>query len=395
MSAVQHTPKPLPVPASAMVERAGLARAVAVAARFAERTDIIPILTSVLIRGSADGTHLLFTATNLDREVTVAVPGAVDPDFVAAVPAHKLSEIIKRAKACEMVALDVRPGDATDEYKLAADFGGLSITMAGMDPADFPFLPATVDGHRWSIPSATLAKMIGKTEHAQSTEETRYYLNGTFLHPAETPDGPVLRAVAMDGHRLASYQVPIPLGAADMPGVIVPSGTIGEIARLLKGSERVAVDVSESFIRFKIDADVTVTSKLVDGSFPDYGRVIPQSNDQTFAVRKADLAEAVKQVSAILEARWSRALKIEPLADRIRLSIHNPDLGTATADVSAMYGQDDPPCEFGVNNRYLLAALDTVDGDDVRIRLRDPGSPMLIESDDDPALVYVLMPMRV
>jgi DNA polymerase-3 subunit beta len=234
--------------------------------------------------------------------------------------------------------------------------------------------------------------MIDKTQFAISTEETRYYLNGIYLHTATTGKTETLRAVATDGHRLAQYEIPIPSGAKGMPGVIVPRKTVGEVQRLLEDNEaEVSIELSQAKIRFSI-GDVTLTSKLIDGTFPDYARVIPVGNDKQLKVDKAEFEAAVDRVSTVSSER-GRAVKLSLSGGRLTLSVTNPDSGSATEEIEVDYDSD--PLDIGFNSRYLLDIASQIEGETALLKLADPGSPTLIQDKDTKGALYVLMPMRV
>jgi DNA polymerase-3 subunit beta len=233
---------------------------------------------------------------------------------------------------------------------------------------------------------------VEKTQFAISTEETRYYLNGIFLHTIESDSATVLRAVATDGHRLARVEMPAPPGAQGMPGIIVPRKAVAEIQKLIEdGSDEVGIELSTAKIRLTFNG-VVLTSKLIDGTFPDYQRVIPSGNDKRLTVERADFAKAVDRVSTISSER-GRAVKLAINEGRLTLSVNNPDSGSATEELEVDY--DAGPLDIGFNARYLLDITGQLDGDTALFRLADPGSPTLIQDRDDAPALYVLMPMRV
>ena len=246
--------------------------------------------------------------------------------------------------------------------------------------------------HTFKLVAADLKRLIDKTQFAISTEETRYYLNGIYLHTAGAAKAATLRAVATDGHRLAQVELALPAGAAGMPGVIVPRKTVGEVQRLIEDAEaEVNVELSQGKIRFTI-GNVVLTSKLIDGTFPDYGRVIPTGNDKELVVDKKDFEQAVDRVSTVSSER-GRAVKLSLSNGKLMLSVTNPDSGSATEEVEAEYASD--PLDIGFNSRYLLDIAGQLEGEAAVLRLADPGSPTLIQDRDAKGALYVLMPMRV
>jgi DNA polymerase-3 subunit beta len=275
---------------------------------------------------------------------------------------------------------------------LAIRAGRSRFSLQTLPETDFPDLAAGEMTHRFTLPAGDLKRLIDKTQFAISTEETRYYLNGIYLHTPSAAKAPALRAVATDGHRLAQVELAMPEGAGGMPGIIVPRKTVGEIQRLIEdpGAE-VAVDLSQSKIRFTL-GQVVLTSKLIDGTFPDYARVIPVGNDKELVVEKKEFEQAVDRVSTVSSER-GRAVKLSLSNGRLMLSVTNPDSGSATEEIEVDYGSD--PLDIGFNSRYLLDIAAQIDGEKAVLRLADPGSPTLIEDKNSSGTLYVLMPMRV
>jgi DNA polymerase-3 subunit beta len=246
--------------------------------------------------------------------------------------------------------------------------------------------------HRFNLAAAELIALIEKTRFAISTEETRFYLNGIYLHAMKEGKQSRLRAVATDGHRLARHELDLPEGAKDIPGVIIPRKTVAELRRLLEDAEGVIeIGLSDTKVQFSFNG-VELTSKLIDGSFPDYQRVIPTGNDKVLTLDAKDFSQAVDRVSTI-SADKTRAVKLNLETDRVTLSVVNPESGTATEDLGANYNAS--PIEIGFNARYLLDITGQIVGKDVRFLLADAGSPTLIEDTEDTRTLYVLMPMRV
>src|SRR5690606_20083408 len=223
-----------------------------------------------------------------------------------------------------------------------------------------------------------LKRLIDRTQFAISTEETRYYLNGIYLHIVTVAGKPMLRAVATDGHRLAQAQIEAPAGSEKMAGVIVPRKTVGEIQKLLDDPDaEVAIEVSDTKIRVSIGA-VVLTSKLIDGTFPDYVRVIPQGNDKVLKADKGEFASAVDRVSTVSSER-GRAVKLALSDGRLVLSVNNPDSGSASEEIGVDYPAD--AIEIGFNAKYLLDVASQLDTGTAEFRFADPGSPTLILDD--------------
>jgi DNA polymerase-3 subunit beta len=285
------------------VERAELLRSLGHVHRVVERRNTIPILANVLIK--AEKAALNLKATDLDLEVIETIAAEVAPAGSTTVPAHMFYEIVRKLAEGSQVVLE----SSSDRAVLAIRAGRSRFTLQTLPESDFPDLAAGDMTHKFKIAAADLKRLIDKTQFAISTEETRYYLNGIYLHVAGSGKTAALRAVATDGHRLAQCDLVLPSGAAGMPGVIVPRKTVIEVQRLIEDSEtEVEVQLSTAKIRFSI-GDVLLTSKLIDGTFPDYGRVIPAGNDKELVVDKKDFEAAVDRVSTVSSER-GRAVKL-------------------------------------------------------------------------------------
>ncbi|MBK5961168.1 DNA polymerase III subunit beta [Rhodoplanes elegans] len=368
------------------VERSELLRSLSHVHRVVERRNTIPILANVLIR--ADRSELSFKATDLDLEIIETIPAEVASGGVTTVPAHMFYEIVRKLPEGSQVTLDA----TGDRAVLTIRAGRSKFTLQTLPESDFPDLAAGDMTHAFALPAADLKRLIDKTQFAISTEETRYYLNGIYLHVAGEAAAARLRAVATDGHRLAQVEFPAPAGTEGMPGVIVPRKTVGEVHRLIEDpAGEVKIELSATKIRVSL-GPVVLTSKLIDGTFPDYGRVIPAGNDKLLEVEKRDFEQAVDRVSTVSSER-GRAVKLSISGSKLILSVTNPDSGSATEEIEVAYDSD--PLDIGFNSRYLLDIAAQIEGDTAILKLADPGSPTLIQDKDAKGALYVLMPMRV
>jgi DNA polymerase-3 subunit beta len=368
------------------VERTALLKSLGRVHRVVERRNTIPILANVLIR--ADKSKLSLKATDLDLEVIDAVDAEVSPAGSTTVPAHMFYEIVRKLPEGSQIVLEA----SGDRAVLAIRAGRSRFTLQTLPESDFPDLAAGEMTHKFTLAAADLKRLIDKTQFAISTEETRYYLNGIYLHAIDVDGRPVLRAVATDGHRLARVDTAAPQGALGMPGVIVPRKAVAEIQKLLEdGESEVQVELSATKIRVAA-AEVVLTSKLIDGTFPDYQRVIPSGNDKLLTVDKGDFAASVDRVSTISSER-GRAVKLSMADGRMTLSVTNPDSGSATEEIEVDY--DAGPLDIGFNARYLMDIAAQLDGDTALLKLADPGSPTVIQDREGASALYVLMPMRV
>jgi DNA polymerase-3 subunit beta len=368
------------------VERAALLKSVGHVHRVVERRNTIPILANVLIR--AEKGKLALKATDLDLEVIETIPAEVSPAGATTVPAHMIYDIVRKLPEGSQIVLD----SSGDRASLTIRAGRSRFSLQTLPESDFPDLAAGEMTHKFSIPAKDLKRLIDKTQFAISTEETRYYLNGIYLHAAGSNKAQTLRAVATDGHRLAQVELPLPKGAAGMPGIIVPRKTVGEVQRLIEDNEsEIAIELSQGKIRFTI-GDVVLTSKLIDGTFPDYARVIPSGNDKELVVDKKEFEQAVDRVSTVSSER-GRAVKLSLSSGRLVLSVTNPDSGSATEELEVEYAAE--PLDIGFNSRYLLDIASQIESEAAVLKLADPGSPTLIQDKDSKGTLYVLMPMRV
>ena len=368
------------------VERAELLKSLGHVHRVVERRNTIPILANVLIK--AERSKLSFKATDLDLEVIETIAAEVSPGGSTTVPAHMFYEIVRKLPEGSQIVIEA----SDDRAVLSIRAGRSRFTLQTLPESDFPDLAAGEMTHSFKLEAADLKRLIDKTQFAISTEETRYYLKGIYLHAAGAAKAATLRAVATDGHRLAQVELPLPQGAAGMPGIIVPRKTVGEVQRLIEDNAgEVAIELSAGKIRFTI-GNVVLTSKLIDGTFPDYGRVIPANNDKELVVDKKDFEAAVDRVSTVSSER-GRAVKLAIAGGRLVLSVTNPDSGSATEEIEVEYAAE--PIDIGFNSRYLLDIAAQIEGEVAVLKLADPGSPTLIQDKNAKGALYVLMPMRV
>jgi len=369
-----------------IIERSVLLNALTHVTSVVERRNTIPILSNVLL--TAKGKTLSLTATDLDIEVVEKTTAEISQDGGTTVSAHMFHDIVRKLSDGAQVELSLGP----DEDRMALTSGPAKFALQALPPDDFPDLSAGEMSHAFTMPAAQLKKLIDKTRFAISTEETRYYLNGIYLHAAESGSKQKLRAVATDGHRLAQIDIDLPKGADGIPGIIVPRKTVSELHKLLEGMDAaVKVELSTSKIRFSLGY-IVLTSQLIEGTFPDYGRVIPEGNDKVLNVSNDEFAKAVDRVST-LSSDKGRAVKLKAGDGKLVLSVNNPESGSATEELSADYSSEE--IEIGFNARYLLDISAQLESKTVKFLLSDPGSPIMVHDDGDSDAIYVLMPMRV
>ena len=369
-------------------DRAALLKALAHVQSVVEKRNTIPILANVLI-AVREG-KLTLTATDMEIAVVEELPAGTTRNGACTAPAGTLYEIVRKLPEGAEVELDHPGGDAP----LALRAGRYSTSLVVLPVDDFPSMTAGALPHKFSLSALALRGLIDRTRFAISTEETRYYLNGIYVHATESEGTKVLRAVATDGHRLARVEEPLPEGAGSMPGVIIPRKTVAELRKLLdEVSGEVEVALSDTRILFKVGA-VQLTSKLIDGTFPEYERVIPVGNDKILRVGKKDFSDAVGRVAAISSER-SRPVKLSLARDLLVLSAASPEQGTATEELDGdRVKYEAGPLEIGFQARYLNDITDQIAGD-VEFRFSDGVAPTVVCDAADASALYVLMPMRV
>lgn len=365
----------------ATIERATLLKSLGHVQSVVERRNTIPILSNVLIEARDDGSIRLM-ATDLDLQVDESVPANVGQPGATTLSAHTLFDIVRKLPEGSQVEL------AAAEGKMQVVAGRSRFSLSTLPRDDFPVIAEGDLPTRFELPAATLRQIIEKTRFAISSEETRYYLMGIFLHIVDDQ----LRAAATDGHRLARVTVGKPDGADGMPDVIIPRKAVAELYRLLEELEgTVEISLSPTKIRFGLGSAV-LTSKLIDGTFPDYNRVIPTANDKLLKLDPKSFSAGVDRVSTIASEK-TRAVKMSVDRDKVTLSVTSPENGVATEELAADYGADG--LEIGFNAKYLLDILGEIDGDTVEVHLADAAAPTLLREGEKSNALYVLMPMRV
>ncbi|HIV78137.1 MAG TPA: DNA polymerase III subunit beta [Candidatus Sphingomonas excrementigallinarum] len=369
----------------ATIERATLLKGLSHVQSVVERRNTIPILSNVLLEATAEG-QLRMMATDLDLQINDSVAAAVDQPGSTTVSAHTLFDIARKLPEGAQVQLTAAEG------RMTIVAGRARFSLGTLPRDDFPVIAEGELPTQFELPVELLKQIIDKTRFAISTEETRYYLNGIFLHVAEDNGQPVLKAAATDGHRLARVTIERPQGAEGMPDVIVPRKCVGELRKLLDEVDgSVGVSLSGTKIRFDLGQAI-LTSKLIDGTFPDYSRVIPTANDKILKLDPKAFMQGVDRVSTIATEK-TRAVKMALDRDRITLSVTSPENGTASEEVPGEYTS--LGFEIGFNSRYLLDILGQIDSDLVEVHLADAAAPTLIRENDKAPALYVLMPMRV
>ena len=385
---------------SALLDRAAFSQAVALAASVVERRNTIPILSNLYLQG--DGAGLTVKGTDLDIEITARIEGAADSDFATTIPAHMLKDILGKAKASDMAALDLTGLDEVDHNghgaRTAIDLGGIKFKLQSLPATDYPDLSAGDHPFVYSVAAPDLIKAFDRVKFAISTEETRYYLNGAYVHFAATSDGNFLRFVTTDGHRLAQYSLPAMAIPSDLPGLIIPAKTIktllavyAALKKAKQAPETIKVESGTEKIKFTL-GNVEIVSKVIDGQFPDYERVVPRHNDKICSMKVADFDSAVEQV-CLISYEKSRAVKLNFEKGECKLWVHNPDAGSSETTVLTDYARE--PMEIGFNGLYLRDVMAEIEGKHFTMQLNDSGSPTVFLDPSEPRFLAILMPKRV
>jgi len=370
-----------------IVERAALLKALSHVQSVVERRTTIPILSNVLLR--AETGRLALSATDMDLEIIERVSVQIEREGRTSAPAHTLYDIVRKLREGAQVEIEANG----ERNAMVLRSGRSTFTLQCLPPEDYPIMTSGELPHNFALPASELRTLIDRTRFAISTEETRYYLNGIYLHATKNDEVPVIRAVATDGHRLARVEMVLPEGAAGMPGIIIPRKTVLELRKLVEeGEDEVQIALSETKIRC-IVGEAALTSKLIDGTFPDYDRVIPSNNDKILEVNCKEFADAIDRVSTISTEK-SRAVKLAIENGSLVVSATSPENGTAVEELDGVrYAAS--PLEIGFNSRYLTDIAEQIKGEGAQFVMSDAGSPTIVRDSADPSALYVLMPMRV
>lgn len=369
------------------IDRAALLPGLAMAQKAVQRRSTIPILSNLL--ASVDNGRLALTGSDLDVEITATAACAGAKSLAVTLPAQIVHDAVRKLPDGAEVSITIDAQNA----KVAS--GRSRFTVPILPASDFPHISAVDLPTAFELGAAELAKVLDTVRFAVSSEETRYYLNGIYLHIA---DGKLV-AVATDGHRLARLAMPAPEGAADLPGIIVPKRTVDLLKDFAGDKDKIGIEASATKIRFVLRGEdggerLSMTSKLIDGSFPDYTRVVPDRHPNSFTIGREALAKAVDRVVTISAGAKGSAVKFGFAPDALKLSVVNPDLGSAEDEVSVEAGEGDA-VEIGFNGRYCLDMLNATTAERVTFFVGDAGAPARVEPEGDEAVTFVIMPMRV
>ena len=356
-----------------------------------ERRNTIPILSNVKI--NAKNSNLEFTATDMDVAVTDNIPAEILSDGTITVPAHTFHDIVKKLPDGSSIDCSYDESNSTSKT-LKIKSAKCNFTLPVIESNDFPVIETGDITHKFSVNKKDFLKLVDKTKFAISTEETRYYLNGIYLHDTNNNGKNVLRAVATDGHRLARVEVDLPEGAKDMPKIIIPRKTILEIKKVLEEdneNNEITIHISTTKIKFEF-ANITLISKLIDGNFPDYERVIPNNNNLILKTEVKPLAIAIDRVSTISSDK-GKSVKLTLGDNKLVLSADNVEVGFAKEELAVNYASD--LIETGFNSKYLIELTSVLEGETAEFHFSDGASPTLVQDSSDSSSLFVIMPMRI
>ena len=345
-----------------------------------ERRQTLPILGNILFR-AADGV-LLITATDLEIEMICMVSTEAVPDFQTTIPARKLLDICKALPDNSDISMTV------EESKVILVSGRSRFTLSTLPGKDFPGLDDIEAQHEFSIPQNSLKSLIDKTSFAMAQQDVRYYLNGILV---ELSSG-LIKLVATDGHRLAlsEYKVDIELEVDKQ--IIIPRKGVMELARLLESSDLpVKLTLSQNHIKVETD-NLSFTSKLIDGKFPDYNRVIPVDSNKLMTVNRQSLKSSMSRISILSNEKY-RGIRLTLTSGNLAIQANNPDQEEAEEELTVNY--DETEMEIGFNVTYLIDVLNVLTSEEVQVKLKDSNSSCIVSDLSDPSSLYVVMPMRL
>ena len=373
-----------------IVQQAALQRATARVASAVERRTTIIILANVLLRAEND--RLFITATDLDIEIVEKIPAEIVRAGEITVNASTLAEIARNAPAGAELAIEWAKAD---DPRATVKFGRSRYQLPVLPAGDFPIRNDLTNATSLTLEAPALHQLLDHVHFAQCTEEARYYINGVNISRVADNGVAVLRVVATDGHRMIIDQMPCDQGAA-MPAVTIPRKAVGEMRRMLADlKEEVTLEISTLGIALHTGTGRLIT-KSIDGSYPDYSRVMPTKWEREFVVNRALLKEAIKRVS-LISAEKSRTVKLSMSDEVMTLTVRNMEAGAAAEEIEIQ--GEGPDIETGFNAKYLLDLMDQTDADRVLLRMTEPASPARLDPCEGTkgaeGIVNVIMPVRV
>ena len=361
-----------------IVERESLLAALQATIGVVERRQTMPILANVLL-ATRDG-RLAVTATDLEVELVAHATITIGTEGAVTIPGRKLLDICRSLPDKSSITVSIEG----DRAQIRA--GKSRFTLSTLPAAEFPVIDELNEQQTLEVPQADLKRLLDKTHFSMAQQDVRYYLNGMLLES----DPKMLRTVATDGHRLALCEMELGLKGKNQQ-IIVPRKGVLELQRLLGGEGTVSVTVGTNHIRAQI-GDIRFTSKLIDGRFPEYGRVIPNKPPRVVLADR-DVLRAALHRTAILSNEKYRGIRLTLRSGSMTIQAHNPEQEEAVEEIEVTYEGEE--IEVGFNVNYLLDALAAVDGSEVELGLTDGNSSCLVHAPGSTSARYVVMPMRL
>ena len=350
-----------------------------------DKKNSLPILSNILIE--AKDNALILSSTDMDISIIERIDCNVLEDGATTINSQILYDIVRKIDDNSEIEII-----SNDGKLLTLRANGSRFSLACLPKEDFPIIDQNNPGANIKINSQIIFKLIDKTKFAISNEETRYFLNGLYFNINKEKNKNIVTLVGTDGHRLAKFSHYIEDNIDEVSGVIIPKKTIYELSKLLSERDQsVLISISSNKIIFKI-GNIIFISKLIDGSFPDYKRVIPKDNLNILKVNREILLAAVDRVSTIANEK-SPVIKFKLLQNILNLNTINNENSTASEDLKINYNGDD--IEIGFNSKYIMDIVNNLEDEEISINLKDNTSPIIATENSNSNLVYVLMPMRV
>ena len=350
-----------------------------------EKKSTLPILSNVLIE--AKGSKVKITATDLDIIYSEEIPAVeIKKEGATTTSASIFYDILKKLLPNSKVEIFL-----DDKNKLKLDSGNSKFNLFCISPENFPLSGEDFKNKTFQISPKKLLNLLNKTKISMSGDETRHYLNGIFFHKTNSKDKTYLTGVSTDSHRLSLSSLEIEQGT-ELEPVILPKKTIFQLLSLLEEtSQEIKISNSKSKIKFEMENGVLI-SKVIDGKFPDYSKVIPLNNDKKLEIKLNDFKNSMERVVSVSSDR-KEGLKMKLSKDAMQLSVNSPNSGEGTENIKAKFNSEDMSIIF--NSRYLIDIASQIENDSILINLKDSGSPILIKDMSDINSLYVVMPMKV
>ena len=350
-----------------------------------EKKTTLPILSNILVE--AKESKIKITATDLDIiYFEQTTPQEIKKTGSTTTSANVLYDILRKLQPNSKVELTLL---TKNNLKLVS--GNSKFNLLCMPPSDFPLLEEANNEKNFEIPSQKLLKLLNKTKISISNDETRHYLNGIYLHKTVLENKSFLCGVATDSHRLSSCSIEIDQNINVEP-IILPKKTIFQLIFLLEQNlKNIKISMNKSKIRFDMDGGVLI-SKVIDGRFPDYNKVIPINNDKILEIKLNEFKNSIERVTTVSTDR-KEGLKMLISKDTAKLSVNNPNSGEGVESIDAKFNSDDLNISF--NSRYLTDITSQIESESITLYLKDPGSPVLIRDSTDKNSFHVVMPMKI